>query len=485
MDYIFTEGYADRCSTIGRAAREGDVRSLERLLAEGRPTDVRDNRGWEPLHEAAWSNHTECLNILLEKANVNVNVQSFAGETALYLAAKKGSTECVAALLDHGADPNIVTPEGYNPLWLDWGSMVDEAAFDGASPLLAAAQEGHDNCVELLLSYNANPNLFTLDSIPICALQSAIVCNRFRCVKLLYPVTDLQKIKEKCSSEWQPVCVALDLGTTDILRYLLTQDPARDMTVTYDNWRHQHFWEKAPLLSHATSEMTIFQTVETLLEYGFEVNDFRDGLMPPILAVLKSKRFDFLELFWRHGACPNVYHPQISGNCCVLFALANDLTSQDVMLPNFQGHFLQQVLQHGAEVRSCLLMGNQPIDDNYWRDLSSLFESHQVHERFFNTILCILMFLGGSFLKLDESLAVYISKDQTKLKRINDKNSSLLHLCRLRIIRLLQKNNKYNDNSIASLDLPLEAQEMLQLKDCGNYQYFLKKVFSPSRLALH
>lgn len=206
MDYIFTEGYADRCSTIGRAAREGDVRSLERLLAEGRPTDVRDNRGWEPLHEAAWSNHTECLNILLEKANVNVNVQSFAGETALYLAAKKGSTECVAALLDHGADPNIVTPEGYNPLWLDWGSMVDEAAFDGASPLLAAAQEGHDNCVELLLSYNANPNLFTLDSIPICALQSAIVCNRFRCVKLLYPVTDLQKIKEKCSSEWQPVC---------------------------------------------------------------------------------------------------------------------------------------------------------------------------------------------------------------------------------------------------------------------------------------
>lgn len=257
------------------------------------------------------------------------------------------------------------------------------------------------------------------------------------------------------------------------------------MTVTYDNWRHQHFWEKAPLLSHATSEMTIFQTVETLLEYGFEVNDFRDGLMPPILAVLKSKRFDFLELFWRHGACPNVYHPQISGNCCVLFALANDLTSQDVMLPNFQGHFLQQVLQHGAEVRSCLLMGNQPIDDNYWRDLSSLFESHQVHERFFNTILCILMFLGGSFLKLDESLAVYISKDQTKLKRINDKNSSLLHLCRLRIIRLLQKNNKYNDNSIASLDLPLEAQEMLQLKDCGNYQYFLKKVFSPSRLALH
>ena len=49
--------------------------------------------------------------------NVSVNVQSFAGETALLLAAKKGNHQCVAALLHYGADPNLATPEGYNPLW--------------------------------------------------------------------------------------------------------------------------------------------------------------------------------------------------------------------------------------------------------------------------------------------------------------------------------------------------------------------------------
>lgn len=560
----FTEAYADRCSTIGRAAREGDVCQLQRLLREGRPTDVRDNRGWEPLHEAAWANNTGCLQVLLQKGNVNVNAKSFEGETALLLAAKKGNHQCIAALLHYGADPNLTTPEGYSALWeavnarsyqcvkllieknanleavtftqttalhqavemneirilicllkcgarfdvvdenhltpiflaaqkghfeclkilleksaeSDFWALGDVAAFDGATPLLAAAQEGHYKCVELLLSYKANPNIFTLDSIPICALQTAIVCNKLSCVRLLYKVTDLERIKENCSSEWQPVCLALDLATTDILRYLLTEDPTRDMTVSYENWRHQNFWEKAPLLSHATSRTMMFDTVKTLLEYGFEVNDFRDGLMPPMLSVLKSKRLDFFELFWEYGACPNVYHPHMSGNCCVLFALDNDLTSQDITLPNFDGPFLQQVLRHGADVRSCLLNESQPFGDEPCQNISSLFENHQLNEQYFDTILNVLLFMGGSFLCLNESLAKYVSKNEwAKLKQTNEKNSSLSHLCRLQIIRILQKNKKYDDDSIASLALPLAAQEMLQLDDCGKYQYFLKKVF--------
>lgn len=474
----FTEAYADRCSTIGRAAREGDVCQLQRLLREGRPTDVRDNRGWEPLHEAAWANNTGCLQVLLQKGNVNVNAKSFEGETALLLAAKKGNHQCIAALLHYGADPNLTTPEGYSALWEDFWALGDVAAFDGATPLLAAAQEGHYKCVELLLSYKANPNIFTLDSIPICALQTAIVCNKLSCVRLLYKVTDLERIKENCSSEWQPVCLALDLATTDILRYLLTEDPTRDMTVSYENWRHQNFWEKAPLLSHATSRTMMFDTVKTLLEYGFEVNDFRDGLMPPMLSVLKSKRLDFFELFWEYGACPNVYHPHMSGNCCVLFALDNDLTSQDITLPNFDGPFLQQVLRHGADVRSCLLNESQPFGDEPCQNISSLFENHQLNEQYFDTILNVLLFMGGSFLCLNESLAKYVSKNEwAKLKQTNEKNSSLSHLCRLQIIRILQKNKKYDDDSIASLALPLAAQEMLQLDDCGKYQYFLKKVF--------
>lgn len=57
--------YRDSCSAVGAAAREGDCELLYRLIQEGKPMDVRDNRGWSPLHEAAAHNSAKCMKVLL------------------------------------------------------------------------------------------------------------------------------------------------------------------------------------------------------------------------------------------------------------------------------------------------------------------------------------------------------------------------------------------------------------------------------------
>lgn len=57
--------YRDTCSAVGAAAREGDCELLYRLIQEGKPIDVRDNRGWSPLHEAAAHNSSKCMKVLL------------------------------------------------------------------------------------------------------------------------------------------------------------------------------------------------------------------------------------------------------------------------------------------------------------------------------------------------------------------------------------------------------------------------------------
>lgn len=57
--------YRDSCSPVGAAAREGDCELLYRLIQEGKPMDVRDNRGWSPLHEAAAHNSAKCMKVLL------------------------------------------------------------------------------------------------------------------------------------------------------------------------------------------------------------------------------------------------------------------------------------------------------------------------------------------------------------------------------------------------------------------------------------
>lgn len=67
----FSEAYSDTCSTVGLAAREGNVQVLRKLLKKGRSVDVADNRGWMPIHEAAYHNSIECLRMLINAGKVN------------------------------------------------------------------------------------------------------------------------------------------------------------------------------------------------------------------------------------------------------------------------------------------------------------------------------------------------------------------------------------------------------------------------------
>ena len=61
----FTEAYQDRCSSIGYAARTGNEVLLTRLIQTGSSVDIKDNRGWTPLHEAAAHDHLRCVQLLL------------------------------------------------------------------------------------------------------------------------------------------------------------------------------------------------------------------------------------------------------------------------------------------------------------------------------------------------------------------------------------------------------------------------------------
>lgn len=69
----FTEAYSDRCSTVGLAAREGNVKMLRKLIKQGYSLDVPDNRGWMPIHEAAAHNASECLRLLIDAGKEKIH----------------------------------------------------------------------------------------------------------------------------------------------------------------------------------------------------------------------------------------------------------------------------------------------------------------------------------------------------------------------------------------------------------------------------
>lgn len=68
----FTESYISRCSSVGLACRVGDCESLRRLLEGGAPPDVHDNRGWYPVHEAAYGLHADCLSLLVRDGSLEI-----------------------------------------------------------------------------------------------------------------------------------------------------------------------------------------------------------------------------------------------------------------------------------------------------------------------------------------------------------------------------------------------------------------------------
>ncbi|XP_065563359.1 transient receptor potential channel pyrexia-like isoform X2 [Artemia franciscana] len=165
-------------TAVHLAAISNSVSCLQILSAKGAFIDEWDYENTAtPLGSAAASKNVEALDFLLSKgadSNAGLSDYSKAGCTPLNWAARASAITCLQSLINHGAKVN--SPHAYmeSPLHIS-ASLGDSKCLEillksdadvrmlcGSNKLTAlhlAAEDGAPDCVRLLLSFGADPNI--------------------------------------------------------------------------------------------------------------------------------------------------------------------------------------------------------------------------------------------------------------------------------------------------------------------------------------
>ncbi|XP_066994986.2 uncharacterized protein [Anabrus simplex] len=203
MQTMETESLLNK--TLSLACEKGYVSLIDFLYSHS--ADVRqviDFEGSIALHLASLSGNTDlvqylvryeaeitkygrqCRNILhyfnmncfslsghlLQNSTANLNVSTNDGSTPLILAASKGHTDTIVALINLGADVNISRVDGASALHLaaenghhhtvkyliKYGANVNKGDNEGSSPLILAAKSGYTKIIFTLLQNGADAN---------------------------------------------------------------------------------------------------------------------------------------------------------------------------------------------------------------------------------------------------------------------------------------------------------------------------------------
>jgi uncharacterized protein len=171
-------------SPLAEAVKVGNARLVEMLLDAGSNAEVPNQEGQTALMLAARAGSLDVAKLLVRRgANVNAK-EKWRGQTALMWAVDARSAELTRFLIDNKADVNA------RALATDWPSQLTGEPRNqyrptgGLTPLLYAARSGCTECVQALLDAGANPNLPNPDGVT--PLMVAIDNFAYDTAKLLF-----------------------------------------------------------------------------------------------------------------------------------------------------------------------------------------------------------------------------------------------------------------------------------------------------------
>lgn len=165
----YTQAEIDR--RLFTAVQKSQADIIRELVRNGANLNAEDEKGNSPLLLAARKGDLAILTLLFELGASDARM-----DDALRIAARESSlTDCVAYLLERGANVNAMDDKGRTPLAMAaWEGRIANVRFllehgadvrvyqvcgDEMPPLISAARLGYPEIVQLLLEHGADPNM--------------------------------------------------------------------------------------------------------------------------------------------------------------------------------------------------------------------------------------------------------------------------------------------------------------------------------------
>ncbi|TMW69734.1 hypothetical protein Poli38472_001890 [Pythium oligandrum] len=220
-----------------RAATDGDLEHVSKLLDGGCDLLSRDMDGQTALFYAASAGKVDVVRLLLarDQGRTLVKTAGNDGRTPLFAAWEKGYFHVIEELLSHDLDVAVIFPGGVNALHivaltrasnlveplLRGGLAVDGMSYDGRTALHFASQFGHVDVVKQLLANGASVGL--CDSYGQTALLLAAGEGKMDIVQvLLERDVDRTLVNLRRNTDgWTPLFAAGAGGHGDVFEKLL------------------------------------------------------------------------------------------------------------------------------------------------------------------------------------------------------------------------------------------------------------------------
>uniref|UniRef100_A0A8D8UUR8 Ankyrin repeat and KH domain-containing protein 1 n=1 Tax=Cacopsylla melanoneura TaxID=428564 RepID=A0A8D8UUR8_9HEMI len=320
--------------SLVQACSDGDVKTVKKLLTEGRSVHETTDEGESLLSLACSAGYYELAQVLLAM-HANVEDRGIKGEcTPLMEAASSGFYEIVRLLVNHGADVNGQSSSGNTPLMyacaggheavvrvlLECGANPEDHNENGHTPLMEAASAGHVGVAKILLEYGAGINTHS-NEFKESALTLACYKGHLDMVRFLLSAGADQEHK---TDEMHTALMEASMdGHVEVAKLLL--DSGAQVNMPTDSF-------ESPLTLAACGGHVDLALL--LIERGANIEEVNDEGYTPLMEAAREGHEEMVCVLLQKGAKINAHTEETQETALTLACCGGFLDVADFLLKN-------------------------------------------------------------------------------------------------------------------------------------------------------